>query len=208
MDRGQFMNELYERLRMLPNDEREKALNYYEEYFDDAGVENEANVLKELGDVSKIAEEIIQNSTTSSEAKSANRYSSFRNENSDNYRTNDSRNDNYNSVNEVNSNYTKKRRRNPMWTIFTIIGIIVAGPILIGLILGFFGFVLGLILATFGLVFSGIVGLFTLPFVGIAAIGAIFFNLGKALLSVALLIVGIYVVIKIIKIAIAHLKVL
>ena len=38
MTRKEFMNELDYRLRSFPENERIDALNYYEEYFDDAGV--------------------------------------------------------------------------------------------------------------------------------------------------------------------------
>ena len=55
MDRAQFMRELENLLADIPETERREALEFYENYFDDAGVENEASVLQELGSPEKVA---------------------------------------------------------------------------------------------------------------------------------------------------------
>ena len=52
------MNELRERLDRLPSDEREEALAYYEEYFDEAGVDHEQDVIRELGSPASVASRI------------------------------------------------------------------------------------------------------------------------------------------------------
>ena len=49
MSRTEFMNQLKNLLWDIPEYEREEALNYYEDYFDDAGAENEAQVIASLG---------------------------------------------------------------------------------------------------------------------------------------------------------------
>ena len=56
MSRMEFMNQLKNLLWDIPEGEREEALNYYEDYFDDAGVENEAQVISALGSPEKVAE--------------------------------------------------------------------------------------------------------------------------------------------------------
>ena len=48
MNRAQFMEQLKKLLADIPVDERDEALDYYESYFDDAGPENEAAVIREL----------------------------------------------------------------------------------------------------------------------------------------------------------------
>ena len=48
MSRKEFMERLEKLLRDISDSEREEALQYYNDYFDDAGAENEAEVLKEL----------------------------------------------------------------------------------------------------------------------------------------------------------------
>lgn len=55
MNRVQFMEQLKKLLADIPKDERDEALDYYESYFDDAGPENEAAVIRELGSPGKVA---------------------------------------------------------------------------------------------------------------------------------------------------------
>ena len=62
MSKNDFINELKKRLRKLPYDEIKEAVDYYNEYFDDAGEENEQTVLAELGSASAIAAQIIASS--------------------------------------------------------------------------------------------------------------------------------------------------
>ena len=49
MNRVEFMAELERLLADLPEDERQAAVQYYADYFADAGAENEAEVIRELG---------------------------------------------------------------------------------------------------------------------------------------------------------------
>lgn len=48
MDRAQFMQELEKLLADISETERQDALDFYNSYFDDAGAENEASVLRNL----------------------------------------------------------------------------------------------------------------------------------------------------------------
>lgn len=50
MDKQTFLRRLEEGLRQLPPEEREDILAYHREYFQDAGPEQEAKVIQELGD--------------------------------------------------------------------------------------------------------------------------------------------------------------
>lgn len=58
MNRMEFMAELERLLADLPDEERQAAVQYYEDYFADAGVENEGKVLQELGGPEKVAASI------------------------------------------------------------------------------------------------------------------------------------------------------
>ena len=60
MTRKEFMYRLAEQLLPLPAEERVSALKYYDEYFDDAGPENEQKIISELGDPRAVAEGIIR----------------------------------------------------------------------------------------------------------------------------------------------------
>ena len=59
MKKHEFMNQLKKHLRKLPFDEVKEVVDYYEQYFDDAGEENEQAVLVELGSSSAVASQII-----------------------------------------------------------------------------------------------------------------------------------------------------
>ena len=58
MSKAEFMRELERLLQNIPENERVEALNYYEEYFSDAGEENEQKVLEELESPEKVADNI------------------------------------------------------------------------------------------------------------------------------------------------------
>lgn len=58
MNRREFMEQLERLLRDVPAKDREEALEYYEGYFEDAGIENEDAVIQELGSPGRVAAEI------------------------------------------------------------------------------------------------------------------------------------------------------
>lgn len=58
MNRKRFMNELERLLLDIPYNERKEAIQYYNDYFDDAGPENEARVIEELGSPEQVARTI------------------------------------------------------------------------------------------------------------------------------------------------------
>lgn len=60
MDRKSYMMELRKKLNRLPKAEREEALLYYTEYFDDAGPEGENEVIEELGPADELAAQILK----------------------------------------------------------------------------------------------------------------------------------------------------
>lgn len=59
MTRFEFIEELRLRLAVLSEEERTDALQFYEEYFEDAGPENEQAVIAELGSPAALAERIL-----------------------------------------------------------------------------------------------------------------------------------------------------
>lgn len=60
MSKDQFIARLKNALSPLSADDIRNAVEYYEEYFADAGAENEANVIEALGSPEAIAENIIR----------------------------------------------------------------------------------------------------------------------------------------------------
>lgn len=59
MNREKFLGDLAAELRRLPKEEYDKAMSYYVEFFDEAGVENEAEVIADLGTPKEVAAELI-----------------------------------------------------------------------------------------------------------------------------------------------------
>ena len=60
MKKYEYLSELEKRLSALPADARRDALNYYEEYFDAAGPDNEYATAAELGDPAEAARKILE----------------------------------------------------------------------------------------------------------------------------------------------------
>lgn len=58
MNRADFMKNLAELLADVPLTEREEAIQYYNDYFDDAGAENEQSVIASLGTPEQLARTI------------------------------------------------------------------------------------------------------------------------------------------------------
>jgi len=59
MNRTEFLRQLHIALSKAPKEERESAIAYYNEYFDEAGEEKEQEVLQRLDSPQKIASQII-----------------------------------------------------------------------------------------------------------------------------------------------------
>ena len=58
MNRIEFIAELEKLLQNISAEERNEAVQYYREYFEDAGIENEQHIIEELGSPRKVAETI------------------------------------------------------------------------------------------------------------------------------------------------------
>lgn len=58
MNRVEFMTELEALLRGVPEEERREAIQFYNDYFDDAGADKEQEVIAELGSPKKVADRI------------------------------------------------------------------------------------------------------------------------------------------------------
>ena len=58
MTKEQFIFQLEQKLLDIPEDERAEAMEYYRDYFNDAGTENEEQVIAELGSPDKVAASI------------------------------------------------------------------------------------------------------------------------------------------------------
>lgn len=59
MNKEQYLAALRQALEVLPPEERDSAVAYYEDYFADAGPENEQKVIEELGTPTMVAHAIL-----------------------------------------------------------------------------------------------------------------------------------------------------
>ena len=61
MTRTEYLDQLNQYLKKLPRKDYQEAMDYFVEYFDEAGPENEAKVIAELGSPREAAHEIMVN---------------------------------------------------------------------------------------------------------------------------------------------------
>lgn len=61
MNKAEYMEALRRELQALPDSEREEALKYYSDYFEDAGSEKEGDVIAKLGSPAELARKILAN---------------------------------------------------------------------------------------------------------------------------------------------------
>lgn len=60
MNRAEYMKSLQHRLKKLPREDYDRAVAYFEEYFEDAGPEAEAQAIEDLGTPELAADSIIR----------------------------------------------------------------------------------------------------------------------------------------------------
>lgn len=61
MTRAEYMTTLSHNLRRLPGEDFDRAMEYFEEYFNEAGLEHEAEAVRDLGSPEEAARELIMN---------------------------------------------------------------------------------------------------------------------------------------------------
>lgn len=151
MNRKEFLDELAFLLQDIDDFEKNEAIQYYQNYFDEAGSENEQQVISELGSPEKVAAIIkagingnFENDIEYSNRGMAN--SSFeRNQEIVKTKNNDQKKEN---------NFKGNLDRNKLLLIAIIIVAVIFGiPVfsgIIGVIIGIFGAILGIVLGCFG----------------------------------------------------------
>lgn len=178
MNRQEFMFQLAGELVNIPAEERISALKYYEEYFEDAGPENEQKVLEELGTPQEVARQILED-----------------------YNQREPGQDAYYSapppVYSIPAQTPPAQNRRSPWVrvLIAVLVIIFCWPLVIavvGVLIGLLGAVLGLAIGLLGAfigllvggifgVVRGILALFTVPAVGLMQIGGGLISVGLGL---------------------------
>ena len=205
MNRQEFMRKLEYLLKDIPENEKADALAYYNDYFDEAGVENEEQVIQELGSPEAVAQTILADVQEESAQYERKDYSSPETE------TQESRE--LSNV-EKQSNNSKSESMNSSTKILLIILLVFTFPLWIGVVAGLFGAVvgvigglfgiavgllatvIGLIVGGIGLMIGGAVTLFTSTLVeGLALVGsgAIMAAVGTLLAIPCVWLVGVWI---------------
>lgn len=175
MNREEFMKALAGLLINSLESEREEVLQYYNNYFDDAGSENESKVIAELSSPEKVAKtiqtgmndklqgnyEFTDSGFHSNSDVPQNQLASINNEEKDEWK-------------EKDTLYSKKKKKmSGSTTALLVFIMILTFPIWIGLVAGIFGVTIGII----AVAFSMIIVLVILMIIG-AMLGIIFIVLG------------------------------
>lgn len=186
MNRIEFLAELEKLLQDISAEERKEAVQYYKDYFEDAGLENEQHIIEELGSPKKVAETIKAGLKNGNGENGEYRETGYT----------DTRFEERNMPASHEQLYNDRAQEKPKpWSnnflkIFLIVAIIVVGApvvlplafavVCVVLALVFAGFLLlgGLVLAAVAVTISGfvtaiagIVELFSFPALGLVACG-------------------------------------
>lgn len=185
MSKQEFMDELKIRLVNIPEEERKEALAYYEDYFEDAGEDNEQEVIDSLGSPQKVADQIK---------------AGYRGQNiEDGEFTETGYNTSYDK--EDVKELAIRKKKYGIWTILVIIAILILTVTVIIPALGsVLGVVVGIIAAAIGclfaLVIAGIACIVAGALIMVAGIGTFAANpaAGFVLTGVSLIVMGVGVI--------------
>lgn len=162
MSRIEFMNELSALLQDIPSEDRQDALAYYEDYFEEAGTDREQEVIKELGSPRQVALTIKTNLESADKGEFTE--NGYRDPNQDNNRQQVA------NMEETKSKGTRGDNNKIMKIVLIVLIIIVGSPVIIPLAVGIIGLVIGLLAAAFGIFLALIITSVSLVVVGIALI--------------------------------------
>jgi uncharacterized membrane protein len=178
MNRSEFETKLQDNLQSIPFEERENAMKYYREYFDDAGFENEQQVLAELESPDIIADgikkdlgyDLVDRTVNPQEGKTA----SSQNHSEDTasgqtatgipnpeFASEEKSNTNANTSKFPNDHIGFGRFQFPTWAV--ILFAILFVPVVIPVVSGVFGAAVGLFFGLIGMAigfFAAAVGIF------------------------------------------------
>lgn len=208
MNRAEFMKRLQVLLQDIPDTERKEALEFYENYFDDAGIENEQQIIHSLGSPEKVAATIKEGLGDDAGTKG-----SFT---ENGYRAYDEQINPMAVKEQPNSKRKLKDRIRGLGTsglILALILLIFALPILgptfaavvsvvcsilvTGVVLVFVVAIIGIILIVIGAIaFASAIGtLIITPALGVILLGVAFLSIGCGILATIL---GIWIITKVI----------
>ena len=151
MNRIDFMGQLERLLQDIPIGDRQDAIDYYNSYFDEAGSENEASVIQELGSPGKVAGIIKADLRENGTAQTSGEYTET------GYQDN-----RYREAHQVptrrETGYREPQQKRKIPLALVIILVIFTFPIWGGLGAGILGVLVGIAGVFLGLMIAGAVG--------------------------------------------------
>lgn len=161
MNRVEFMSQLERLLWDVPESDRQDALCYYNDYFDEAGAENEAQVIQKLGSPGKVAATIKADLYASENSRGEYTERGYCDGRED-------KNSNPLASKEKNPQCARQKRTIP-WPLIIVL-LVFASPLLIGVGGGLLGGILGIIFGAFGILLAVVVCGVAFLIVGIACL--------------------------------------
>ena len=167
MNRAEFMRQLESLLQNVSPTEREEAIQYYNDYFDDAGKENEKEVIEALGNPARVAENIRRDLLGSGYGESAPGKAQAsdralmeygkRNQGGpqETEREQESESVQSGTYADWSQSVPEERKKEgmPVWLIaFLVTVLIFASPVLGGILIGILGTALGLVTGWFAMI--------------------------------------------------------
>ena len=158
MNRIEYMTKLASLLQDIPEVERRDAMKYYNDYFDEAGEENEEQVIREFG----APEEVAENIKADLKGKTEDITGSQQEQSSSQYQTQEQQKQKSDQSSEYQYGMSEKKKNDRIWEIVLIVILaIIIGPVLIPL-------VGGILAAGLAIVLTVIVGVIAMVIAGVA----------------------------------------
>ena len=190
MNRTEFMKKLRTLLSDVEENEREEALEFYEHYFEDAGEDNEQEVIASLGSPEKVAQTIKDGLKDIDGMQGEFTENGYRG---------------YGETIKEEVGYPeregkKEKKSGNGKLILLLILAIFALPVLGPIIMGIVSVLFGIIAAAVAIVFAVAIGkLFFVPIAGVILLGASLLLIGIGILAMVL---GIWIVTKVVPLVI------
>lgn len=194
MDRAEYIKKLEYLLQDISEEERKEAIEFYENYFDEAGEENEQKIIEELGEAEKVAAIIKAGLNGQFEENMSSGNDGFYNQDYQrNYEVIETKQERKNRLKEKWDTLGKRDR-----TILIVLFIIAILPISVGLFGGALGVSLSIVAVILGILLAPWLCAIALGVVGVASIvigviecfthlgaGFIYIGIGCIIVSIA-----------------------
>lgn len=210
MNRVEFLGRLKELLYDIPDNEREEAVEFYNDYFDEAGTENEDKVIQDFGSPEKLAATIkagLSDKPDENGEYSENGYrdARFMDKNTLAKKTVTNNNSGYYTSDKKYSD-SKNTDRTTGKIVLIILLCIFALPVIVPVVVGILGALVGIIAAIIGvavalvvagfsvlaagvaLIVAGFVKIFVAPYAAMCLIGGGFVLTGFSIIGIILMI--------------------